>query len=139
MKTKRIFLMVMDSFGIGGAKDAQRFGDIGSDTLCSLIGTEGFDAPTLASLGLFHIDGVDRSLAKTEPVGAYGRLCEQSEGKDSTIGHWELAGIRSYEPLPTYPNGFPKEITDELERRTGRRVLCNRTYSGTDVIRDYGE
>ena len=131
--------MVMDSFGIGGAKDAQRFGDIGSDTLGSLIKTEGFEAPTLASLGLFHIDGVDRSLAKTEPVGAYGRLCEQSEGKDSTIGHWELAGIRSYEPLPTYPNGFPKEITDELERRTGRRVLCNRTYSGTDVIRDYGE
>ena len=139
MKTKRIFLMVLDSFGIGGAKDAERFGDSGSNTLRSLTRTEGFDVPALASLGLFHINGVDTSLAKTKPVGAYGRLCEQSEGKDSTIGHWELAGIRSYEPLPTYPNGFPKEIVEELERRTGREVLCNKPYSGTDVIRDYGK
>lgn len=139
MKTKRIFLMVMDSFGIGGAKDAARFGDSGSDTLRSLVRTGNFEAPTLASLGLFHINGIDPSLAKTKPVGAYGRLCEQSEGKDSTIGHWELAGIRSYEPLPTYPNGFPPEVLGELERRWGRRALCNKPYSGTDVIRDYGK
>ena len=139
MKTKRIFLMVMDSFGIGGAEDAGRFGDLGSNTLGSLIKTGVFDVPTLASFGLFHIDGVDRSPAKAEPIGAYGRVCEQSEGKDSTIGHWEIAGIRSDEPLPTYPNGFPKEIIDELERKTGRRVICNKPYSGTDVIRDYGE
>ena len=139
MKTKRIFLMVMDSFGIGGAEDAGRFGDLGSNTLGSLIKTGVFDVPTLASLGLFHIDGVDRSPAKAEPIGAYGRVCEQSEGKDSTIGHWEIAGIRSDEPLPTYPNGFPKEIIDELERKTGRRVICNKPYSGTDVIRDYGK
>ena len=131
--------MVMDSFGIGGAEDAARFGDQGSDTLRSLIRTGHFRAPTLGLLGLFHIDGVERTLAAGEPIGAYGRVCEQSEGKDSTIGHWELAGIRSYEPLPTYPNGFPGEITDELERRTGRRVLCNLPYSGTDVIRDYGK
>ena len=139
MKTKRIFLMVMDSFGIGGAKDAERFGDLGSDTLRSLIRTEGFEAPTLGSLGLFHIEGVDRALAKGKPVGAYGRLCEQSEGKDSTIGHWEIAGIRSDDPLPTYPNGFPKEIIEEFERRTGRRVICNKPYSGTEVIKDYGK
>ena len=139
MKTKRIFLMVMDSFGIGGAEDAGRFGDLGSNTLGSLIKTGVFDVPTLASFGLFHIDGVDRSPAKAEPIGAYGRVCEQSEGKDSTIGHWEIAGIRSDEPLPTYPNGFPKEIIDELERKTGRRVICNKPYSGTDVIRDYGK
>ena len=80
MKTKRIFLMVMDSFGIGGAKDAERFGDCGSDTLSSLIKTGILQAPTLASLGLFHIDGVERGSVKAEPVGAYGRLCEQSEG-----------------------------------------------------------
>ena len=139
MKTKRIFLMVMDSFGIGGAADAERFGDSGSDTLLSLIKTGILEAPTLDSLGLFHIDGVDRSISKAEPVGAYGRLCEQSEGKDSTIGHWEIAGIRSYEPLPTYPNGFPKEIVEEFERRTGRRVICNKPYSGTEVIKDYGK
>ena len=138
MKTKRIFLMVMDSFGIGGAKDAARFGDEGSDTLRSLIRTEGFSAPTLGSLGLFHIDGVDRSLIKEKPIGAYARVCEQSEGKDSTIGHWELAGIRSDEPLPTYPNGFPDGIIKELERRTERKVLCNKAYSGTEVIKDYG-
>ena len=139
MKTKRIFLMVMDSFGIGGAKDAERFGDLGSDTLRSLIRTAGFEAPTLGSLGLFHIEGVDCALEKGEPVGAYGRLCEQSEGKDSTIGHWEIAGIRSDDPLPTYPNGFPKEIIEEFERRTGRRVICNKPYSGTEVIKDYGK
>lgn len=139
MKTKRIFIMVMDSFGIGGAEDAARFGDFGSNTLRSLIRTGVLDAPTLASLGLFHIDGVDCAPAETEPIGAYGRVCEQSEGKDSTIGHWELAGIRSDEPLPTYPNGFPKEIIDELERKTGKKVICNKPYSGTDVIRDYGE
>lgn len=139
MKTKRIFLMVMDSFGIGGAEDAVRFGDSGSDTLRSLIKTGVFDVPTLASLGLFHINGVDRSPEKTKPIGAYARVREQSEGKDSTIGHWEIAGIRSDEPLPTYPSGFPKEIINELERRTGRKVICNKPYSGTDVIRDYGE
>ena len=129
----------MDSFGIGGAKDAERFGDPGSDTLGALIRVEGFDAPTLGSLGLFHIDGVDHSLAKGDSVGAYGRLSEQSEGKDSTIGHWEIAGIRSDEPLPTYPNGFPKEIVEEFERRTGRKMICNKPYSGTEVIKEYGK
>ena len=138
MKTKRIFLMVMDSFGIGGAKDAGRFGDEGSNTLRSLARTEGFSAPTLGSLGLFHIDGVEYDGEKTEPIGAYARICEQSEGKDSTIGHWELAGIRSEEPLPTYPNGFPNDIIEKLEQRTGRKILCNQPYSGTEVIKDYG-
>ena len=138
MKTKRIFLMVMDSFGIGGAKDAGRFGDEGSNTLHSLARTEGFSAPTLGSLGLFHIDGVEYDGEKTEPIGAYARICEQSEGKDSTIGHWELAGVRSEEPLPTYPNGFPDDIIEKLEQRTGRKILCNQPYSGTEVIKDYG-
>ncbi|MBE6664894.1 MAG: phosphopentomutase [Ruminococcaceae bacterium] len=138
MKTKRLFLMVMDSFGIGGAKDAARFGDEGSNTLQALCQTEGFSAPTLGSLGLFHIDGVDHTFANSEPIGAYARICEQSEGKDSTIGHWELAGIRSDEPLPTYPNGFPDDIIKELEKQTGRKVLCNQAYSGTEVIKDYG-
>ena len=138
MKTKRIFLMVMDSFGIGNAKDAARFGDEGSNTLRSIARTEGFSAPTLGSLGLFHIDGVEYDGEKTEPIGAYARICEQSEGKDSTIGHWELAGIRSEEPLPTYPNGFPDDIIEKLEQRTGRKILCNKPYSGTEVIKDYG-
>lgn len=138
MKTKRIFLMVMDSFGIGGAKDAARFGDEGSDTLRSLMETDGFSAPTLGKLGLFHINGVKHHTEQETPIGAYARVCEQSEGKDSTIGHWELAGIRSDDPLPTYPNGFPDDIIKEFERRTGRKVICNKPYSGTEVIKDYG-
>ncbi|MBQ8497508.1 MAG: phosphopentomutase [Clostridia bacterium] len=139
MKTKRIFLMVMDSFGIGGAKDAARFGDEGSDTLRSLIQTEDFSIPNLTRLGLFHIDGVDKRMADGTPIGAYGRLEEMSEGKDSTIGHWEIAGIYADEPLPTYPDGFPAEIVNEIEKRTGRKVLCNKPYSGTEVIKKYGE
>ena len=139
MKTKRIFLMVMDSFGVGGAADADRFGDKGADTLRSLMKTEGFFVPNLAKLGLFHIDGIDKSMAVSTPVGAYGRLSEMSEGKDSTIGHWELAGIYADEPLPTYPDGFPEEIISEIEKRTGRPVLCNKPYSGTEVIKKYGK
>ena len=139
MKTKRIFLMVMDSFGIGGAADAERFGDKDSNTLRSLAAVEGFCAPNLARLGLFHIDGVDSRKAEGMPIGAYGRLSEMSEGKDSTIGHWEIAGIYADEPLPTYPKGFPDEIVREIEKRTGRPVLCNLPYSGTEVIKAYGE
>lgn len=139
MKIKRIFLMVMDSFGIGGAADAERFGDKGANTLRSLMETEDFCAPNLARLGLFHIDGVSECKPFSMPVGAYGRLSEVSEGKDSTIGHWEIAGIHASEPLPTYPNGFPAEIIREIEERTGRSVLCNRPYSGTEVIKEYGE
>ncbi len=139
MKTKRIFLMVMDSFGIGGAADAERFGDKGSDTLRSLMNTENFDTPNLAKLGLYHIDGVASSAKDRQPIGAYARLSEMSEGKDSTIGHWEIAGIYADEPLPTYPKGFPEEIIREIEKRTGRPVLCNGAYSGTEVIKIYGE
>ena len=139
MKTKRVFLMVMDSFGIGGAADAVRFGDQGSDTLRSLIATGCFVTPNLAKLGLYHIDGMAPCLAKAQPLGAYARLAEMSEGKDSTVGHWEIAGIYADEPLPTYPHGFPDEIIHEIEKRTGRPVLCNGAYSGTEVIKIYGE
>ena len=139
MKIKRVFLMVMDSFGIGGARDAEAFGDAGSNTLASLVKTEGFSVPTLAKLGLFHISGNDISHASGTPIGAYARVCEQSMGKDTTIGHWEIAGIRSDVPLPTYPNGFPAEILEELEAQCGRGTLCNRPYSGTEVIKDYGK
>ena len=139
MKTKRIFLMVMDSFGIGGASDAERFGDKGADTLRSLMQTENFSVPNLARLGLLHIDGVSPRKLFSMPIGAYGRLAEVSEGKDSTIGHWEISGIYADEPLPTYPNGFPAEIISEIEKRTGRPVLCNQPYSGTEVIKIYGK
>lgn len=136
--SKRVFLLVMDSFGIGGAADAKAFGDEGSNTLASVAGTEGFSAPALASLGLFHIDGVGLLPDSGVSSGAYARVREMSKGKDTTIGHWEIAGIRSDVPLPTYPNGFPQALIREFEKRCGRGVLCNKPYSGTEVIRNYG-
>ena len=138
---KRIFLIVLDSFGIGGAKDAAAFGDEGADTLGSLMKTENFSLDAMKRLGIFNIDGVSREgYPKYEaPVGAFARVEERSAGKDTTIGHWEIAGIYSPDPLPVFPNGFPKEIIDEFSRLTGRAVLCNKPYSGTEVIKDYGE
>ncbi len=135
--TSRVFLVVLDSVGIGEAPDAARFGDEGSNTLGAIRGMDGFDCPTLASMGLFHIQGVGGGVGT--PIASYARMQEASMGKDTTVGHWEIAGVISHRPLPTYPNGFPKELIDAFERLTGRGVLCNRPYSGTDVIRDYGE
>ena len=133
---KRVFIIVMDSMGIGALPDAALFQDEGSNTLKAIRNHENFYCPTLASLGLFHIEGVGGSTGNA--LGAYARLAEKSMGKDTTIGHWEIAGLVSPEPLPTYPEGFPEEVIREFEARTGRKVLCNKPYSGTDVIRDYG-
>jgi len=135
---KRIFLIVLDSFGIGNAPDAADFGDEGANTLKSIAASPEFNAETMASLGLFNIDGVEVGIPSYRPRGAYGRLFETSRGKDTTIGHWEIAGILSNEPLPTYPDGFPDGVIAEFERATGRKVICNKPYSGTDVIYDYG-
>jgi len=136
---QRVFLIVLDSFGIGNAPDAASFGDEGANTLHTITQSSEYDTPNMNRLGLSLIDGVDY-LEKPEKVtGSYGRLQEASKGKDTTIGHWEIAGIISPQALPTYPNGFPKELLDEFSKRTGRGVLCNLPYSGTDVIRDYGE
>ena len=93
----------------------------------------------MRKLGFFNIDGVEIGEKEAAPAGSFARMTETSKGKDTTIGHWEIAGVISPTPLPTYPNGFPKEILDEFSKRTGRGVLCNKPYSGTDVIRDYGE
>ena len=138
---KRVFLIVLDSCGIGGARDAATFGDAGAYTLGSLMRQPGFAVPTLQKLGLFNISGVatDKFPACPSPIGAYARVEEASNGKDTTIGHWEIAGIYSPDPLPVFPNGFPDEILDAFSKEVGRKVLCNKPYSGTDVIRDYGE
>lgn len=137
--TKRVFLIVLDSFGIGEAPDAAKFHDEGSNTLGSIAKADEFYTPNLKKLGMFNIDGVTAGEKEENPIGSYGRLTETSQGKDTTIGHWEIAGIISEEPLPTYPNGFPEEILTEFKKQTGRGILCNRPYSGTDVIRDFGE
>ena len=139
MENRRIFLIVLDSYGIGALPDAADFGDEGSNTLKTITTSKAYDTPNMKKLGLFNIDGVDWMKKEESPAGAYGRMKERSRGKDTTIGHWEIAGVVSPKPLPVYPNGFPKEILEKFREATGREVLCNLPYSGTDVIRDYGE
>ncbi len=139
MNTKRVFLIILDSYGIGDAKDAKDFGDEGSNTLKTIISSKEYNTPNMANLGLFNIDGIDFKEGVEKPIGSYGRLEEASMGKDTTIGHWEIAGIISDSPLPTYPNGFPDYILDEFKEKTGKNVICNKPYSGTEVIKDYGD
>lgn len=136
MEINRVFLIVLDSFGIGGALDADKFGDDDPNTLRSIAASKNFHVPNLAKLGLFNIDGVENQ--GVMPSGAFARLREASAGKDTTIGHWEIAGIISERPLPTYPDGFPPEVVAALEKNFGRKILCNKPYSGTQVIHDFG-
>lgn len=136
---KRVFLIVLDSFGIGYAPDAKNFGDVGANTLRSVVNTGVLNINTMISLGLANIDGVDSLKSIPHPIGTYARLKEKSLGKDTTTGHWEIAGITLKHPFPTYENGFPSEVIKEFERSIGRKILCNRPYSGTAVIADYGE
>ena len=136
---KRVFLFVLDSFGIGAMPDAARFGDEGANTLQRICGSKNFSAYNLCALGLSSIDGVCIKSQKSMPSAAVARLSERSNGKDTTVGHWEIAGLISEKPLPTYPNGFPSELIAEFSRRTGRGVICNKPYSGTAVLDDYGE
>lgn len=138
MNYKRIFLIVLDSFGIGNAPDADKFGDFGANTLKSLSKSGNFNIENLKKLGLSNIDGVDLENYDS-PIGKFGALQELSAGKDTTIGHFEIAGIISSKPMPTYPDGFPNEIIEEFENQTGCGTLCNKTYSGTQVIADFGE
>ena len=136
---KRIFLIVLDSLGIGAEPDAADFGDVGTHTLKSVSTGKGFCVDNLRRAGLGNIDGQDFLGAVEHPTAAVARLRERSRGKDTTIGHWELAGVVSSKPMPTYPNGFPREVLDAFTEATGRGVLCNKPYSGTEVIKDYGE
>ena len=136
---KRVFLIVLDSCGCGAMPDAAAFGDVGTHTLKSCADTGTLHVPNLIRLGLGNIVGLDFLGTTEQPQASFGRMAERSNGKDTTTGHWELAGLVSEHPMPTYPNGFPTEIIEEFAKRTGRGVLCNRPYSGTEVIRDYGD
>ena len=136
---KRIFLFVLDSVGIGAEPDAPEYGDAGTNTLKSAASSPFFHMPNMEKLGLVNIEGIDWHSGTDAPLATVARMQEASKGKDTTIGHWEIAGIYSGRPLPTYPDGFPAELLDEFTRRTGRGILCNKPYSGTDVIRDYGD
>jgi phosphopentomutase len=137
VRIRRVFLIVLDSFGIGALPDAARYGDEDSNTLAAVMAA-GARLPNLARLGLFHIEGAAAAPPQSPPLGAFARLAEQSMGKDTTTGHWEIGGLISARPMPTYPQGFPPEIIEPFKALSGRGVLCNKPYPGTDVIRDYG-
>lgn len=139
MNAKRVFLIILDSYGIGEAKDAKLFGDEGSNTLGSITKSKYYNTPNLQKMGLFNIDKVTAKEKVAHTIASYGRLEEASKGKDTTIGHWEIAGIISEKALPTYPNGFSDEILNEFKEKTGRGVICNKPYSGTEVIKDFGK
>ena len=136
---KRVFLIVLDSCGAGAMPDCAAFGDRDCHTIKRISTSDKFSCENTWKMGIGNIDGLDFLGKNDNPTARVARLTERSMGKDTTIGHWEIAGIVSENPLPTYPNGFPKELLDEFSKRVGRSVLCNKSYSGTDVIRDYGE
>ena len=135
---KRVFLIVLDSFGIGAMPDAAAFGDAGANTLASCARSGALQIPNLTAAGLGNISDVACLNKTAKPAGAFGRLAEKSMGKDTTIGHWELAGLVSGHPLPTYPDGFPKEILEPFCEATGRGILANAPWSGTAVIEEFG-
>ncbi len=136
---KRVFLIVLDSCGIGAMPDCRDFGDENCNTLKRISESQFFSAENMLKLGFGNIDGIDYLDGNDRPLAAVARLTEKSKGKDTTIGHWEIAGIVSQKLLPTYPDGFPQSVIDEFSEKTGRKVICNKPYSGTDVIRDYGK
>ena len=136
---KRVFLIVLDSVGIGEEPDAAEYGDVGSNTIKACSRSPYFSMPNMRKLGFFNIDGMDIGEKEPHPTAAFARMQEQSKGKDTTIGHWEIAGHISPKPMPTYPNGFPQDVIDAFSKAVGRGVLCNKPYSGTEVIKDYGE
>lgn len=138
MKNKRVFLIILDSCGVGEAPDAVEYGDGGANTIRSVSHSREFSIPNLLSLGFGNIKGLDFLSRAENPSAAVGKLAEISLGKDTTTGHWEIAGLISERPMPTYPQGFPAGVIAEFSKATGRGVLCNKPYSGTEVIREYG-
>ncbi len=133
----RAFILVIDGFGIGAMPDCKKFNDdFCANTLKNVRHAYDLNLPHMADMGLYSIDGTyndDRM-----PSGAYARLEEASKGKDTTVGHWEMAGVITKSPLPTFPNGFPPNFVAKLEKELGTKILCNKPYSGTEVIKDYG-
>ncbi len=139
MSSKRVFLIVLDSLGIGEMPDADKYGDKGCNTLKSITESNYYYTPTLEKLGLFNIEGVDYRAGVESPRASFARMAEMSQGKDTTTGHWEICGYVSEKLLPTYKNGFPEEIVSKFSYLTGREILCNKPYSGTQLLLDYGQ
>ncbi len=135
---KRLYLIVLDGFGIGALPDAAAFGDSDVHTLQSIMKSPAFSVPHLEWLGLMNIEGVDAGRKAPVPVASFARCAERSKGKDTTTGHWEIAGLVSDTPMPTFPGGFPPDLIGKLEKAFGRKIICNQPYSGTEVLVDYG-
>ncbi|SNR87113.1 phosphopentomutase [Anaerovirgula multivorans] len=137
---KRVVLFVIDSVGIGELPDAIDFGDLGANTLGNIAkDQEGIHLPNLKKLGLGNIDGIKGVDPVSAPLGAFGKSLEVSQGKDTTTGHWEIAGLHLSKPFKTYPDGFPKEVMDLFESKIGRKSLANKPASGTVIIDELGE
>lgn len=139
MKFKRVHVIVMDSVGIGEAPDAAKFDDLGSHTLGHIAEAVGLNVPNMAKLGLGKIESLKGVPSDIETMGYYTKLEEQSVGKDTMTGHWELMGLNIQTPFRTFPNGFPQELIEKIENYTKRKVICNLPYSGTQVLDDYGK
>lgn len=137
--SRRVFLIVLDSAGVGYEPDADRFGDVGSDTFGTCVRSGRLDVPNMEKMGLYQIQGTSFEKQGAPVMGSCGKLQEQSAGKDTTMGHWEIAGVISPKPMPTYPEGFPQDLLDEFSRLTGRGVICNEVGSGTEIIKKYGK
>ncbi|MBC7961124.1 MAG: phosphopentomutase, partial [Vallitaleaceae bacterium] len=135
----RVIWIILDSVGIGALPDAQEYGDVGSDTLGNIAKQVDLRLPNLTQLGLGNIDGAQNLKKVEKPIGIYGKFAEISRGKDTTIGHWEMAGVYSPNPFPTFPEGFPKEILDPFIAQTGREILGNKPASGTEILDELGE
>ncbi|MDR6224578.1 phosphopentomutase [Desmospora profundinema] len=136
---RRIACIVLDSVGIGALPDAEKFGDVGVHTLGNIAKVRGLALPNLASFGLFNIEPVKGNGPVDRPRAHYGKMAEVSAGKDTTTGHWELMGVHTTKPFQTYPDGFPRELIQAFEERTGRKVLGNKPASGTAIIEELGE
>src|SRR5689334_10629523 len=139
MSFSRIIWIVLDSVGIGEMPDAASYGDVGSDTLGNIARQRRLNVPNLCRLGLANIKPLAGLEPSTAPAGAFGRCTLASPGKDTTTGHWEMAGIHLEKPFPLFPQGFPPEIMSEFERRIGRSTLGNKAASGTEIIKELGE
>jgi phosphopentomutase len=134
----RVVLIVLDSVGIGEMPDAAEYGDAGADTLGHTLGSREGDIPNLRAMGLANIRPLPARPA-ARPAGIFGRAATQSRGKDTTTGHWEMSGIITAKPFPTYPQGFPQRIIEPFERAIGRKVIGNKPASGTEIIKELGE
>ena len=136
----RSIIIVLDSFGVGEAPDADEYGDIGSNTLAGIYNNTNLNIPNMKKLGLYNIQGINLDEKEENPIGIYGKAEEKTKGKNSPVGHWEIAGYIKKEPFKTYYEGFPKELLDKISEKAGiKGFICNKKGSGTDFLKQYGE